>query len=181
MRISVVKKSLIQSKRDPSVTVTDISGQPGENAPGRHYIGATVPAAPAGFGYETRASAAASGRIDKAGRAEDLSWAHPAAIGAVLSYARTAYRNGFRGEAAAALDPYFALIGLDPARLASHSAGLRLALAPIAAMRNNLTRNLDYYGNPPGWVPRLNALSNLDLLKWCARPHTGRITSPTRC
>jgi hypothetical protein len=32
-------------------------------------------------------------------------------------------------------------------------------------MRNNLTRNLDYYGNPPAWVPRLNALSNLDILK----------------
>jgi len=83
----------------------------------------------------------------------------------VLSYARTAYRNGFREEAAAALDPYFALLGGDPGKLASMGTGLRLAFASITAMRNNLMRNLDYYGNPPGWVPRLNALSNLDILK----------------
>src|SRR5260370_22400507 len=39
----------------------------------------------------------------------DLSWAHPAAMAAVLSYARTAFRNGFRKEAAEALAPYYAV------------------------------------------------------------------------
>jgi hypothetical protein len=109
MRVVIVKHSIIEFSRNPSVALNDVTGKPGKNAPSRHYTGATVPAAPDGLAYETRASTAKSGRINKSAQAEDLSWAHPATVGAVLSYARTAYRNGFREEAAAALDPYFAL------------------------------------------------------------------------
>ena len=168
MRIVVVRHSAIESSRQPSVAVSEVAaGQPGASAKGRHYEGATgVPPAPDDLPYETtRSSTAQTGRITNERKAEDLSWAHPAAIGAVLSYARTAYRNGFREKAVAALDPYFALIGADPVTLASRDMGLRLAFASISAMRNNLLRNLDYYGNPPGWVPRLRALSNLEVLK----------------
>ncbi len=168
MRIVGVRHSAIESSRQPSVAVSEVAaGQPGASAKGRHYEGATgVPPAPDDLRYETtRSSTAQTGRITNERKAEDLSWAHPAAIGAVLSYARTAYRNGFREKAVAALDPYFALIGADPVTLASRDMGLRLAFASISAMRNNLLRNLDYYGNPPGWVPRLRALSNLEVLK----------------
>jgi len=35
----------------------------------------------------------------------------------------------------------------------------------IEAMRSNLLRNTDFYGNPPGWLPRLNLTTNLKLFE----------------
>jgi hypothetical protein len=95
----------------------------------------------------------------------DLSWAHPAAMAAVLSYARTAFRNGFREEAARALAPYQAVSVTQSGAVAQCSAEVRMAFASMTALYNNLVLDLDYYGNPPGWLPRLNALSNLSVLK----------------
>ena len=95
----------------------------------------------------------------------DLSWAHPAAMAAVLSYARMAFRNGFRNEAAEALAPYYALSVAQSGTVAQCSAEVRMAFNSMGALCDNLVLDLDYYGNPPGWVPRLNALSNLSVLK----------------
>ncbi len=180
MKIKIVKKSPIQSGRHSEVSVTEVTGRKGADAPGRCYEESPGPsarvrdevrpsAAKAG-GYETRRSAAKAGGKAHDGRPinlekDDLSWMHPAALAAVLGYARTAYRNGFREEAATALDPYYAFATGDPAKLASADTGLRLGFASVVAMCNNLVQDLDYYGNPPGWVPRLNALSNLEVLK----------------
>jgi hypothetical protein len=168
VRIKIVKKSPIESKRQPEASVKEVTGRSGATAPGRCFEGSPAPSAP--VAYETRRSAAKAGGKDHDGQPinlerRNLSWAHPAALAAVISYARTAYRNGFREEAARALDPYCALISDDPAKLVSIDTSLRLAFASIVAIRNNLVQNLDYYGNPPGWVPRLNALSNLEVLK----------------
>jgi hypothetical protein len=163
MRIVIVKHSLIESSRGPHVELTEVSGKPGQNASGRAYHGATVPSAPNGLQYDWRDTTAKNGSVSqKNAQGDDLSWAQFAAARAVLSYARTAYRNGFREEATAALDPYFALLG---DKIASMSTDMQNAFASIKAMGNNLGRNLDYYGNPPGWVPRLNALSNLQILQ----------------
>ncbi|MBL8659974.1 MAG: hypothetical protein JNM75_09485 [Rhodospirillales bacterium] len=86
-------------------------------------------------------------------------------MSAVLSHARTAYRNGFRDEAARALAPYYALAVLRADVVAQCDAEVRMALASVVALHDNLALDVDYYGNPPGWVPRLNALSNLSVLK----------------
>ena len=86
-------------------------------------------------------------------------------MAAVLNYARTAYRNGFREDAARALAPYYALTVLQPDAVAKCSAEVQMAFGSMVALYNNLALNVDYYGNPPGWVPRLNALSNLAVLK----------------
>ena len=146
--------------------VQEMSGRAGASAPGRHFEGTSAPAAP--VQYQTKRSAAKPGGNNNDGKPINrnetgLSWAHPAALAAVIAYARTAFRNGFREEAAAALDPYYVLAAGDAAKAAD--ANLRLALAQVVTMRNNLVQNLDYYGNPPGWAPRLNALSNLEVLK----------------
>jgi hypothetical protein len=95
----------------------------------------------------------------------DLAWAQPAAMAAVLSYARTAFRNGFRKEAADAIAPYYVLSVAQPGAVAQCSAEVRMAFASMTTLYDNLVLDLDYYGNPPGWVPRLNALSNLSVLK----------------
>ncbi len=162
LRIKIVKKSLINSKRGPEAGVTEVTGHNGADAPGRCFE--ETPGPPDQGAYQTKRSAAQAGQLVNQGK-DDLSWAHPAALAAVLSHARIAYRNGFREEAAAALDPYQELASADPATLGSADTRLRLAFASIVAMRNHLVQNLDYYGNPPGWVPRLNALSNLEVLK----------------
>lgn len=114
--------------------------------------------------FETRANSGQRGPQERVVRS-DLSWAHPAAMTALLSYARTAYRNGFRDEAARALAPYQALAVLRAEAVAQCGAEVRMAFASIVVLYNNLALGVDYYGNPPGWVPRLNALSNLAVLK----------------
>ena len=114
--------------------------------------------------FETRLNKAKYGERRMTKRAS-LSWAHPAAMTAVLSYARTAFRNGFRDDAASALAPYQAAAVLQADALAQCGAEVRMAFASIVSLANNLALNVDYYGNPPGWVPRLNALSNLGALK----------------
>lgn len=114
--------------------------------------------------FETRPNNGTPGRREHTERS-DLSWAHPAAMAAVLSYARTAFRNGFREDAARALAPYYALSVAQSGTVAKCSAEVRMAFASMAVLYNNLVLDLDYYGNPPGWVPRLNALSNLSVLK----------------
>lgn len=40
-----------------------------------------------------------------------------------------------------------------------------MAFGSMAALYNNLALDVAYYGNPPVWVPRLDALSNLAALK----------------
>ena len=167
IRIKIVKKSAVASKRTPEVSVTEVTGKSGASARGRRFKGIPAP-----DGCDEKVSAAKVGGqknngkpANLAGNGERLSWAHPAALAAVINHARTAYRNGFRDEAAAVLDPYFAIVSADPAKLAGIDPGLRLAFSSIVSMRNNLRQNLDYYGNPPGWVPRLNALSSLAVLK----------------
>lgn len=165
LRIDIVRKTPPwESDRQPEVRVQEIGGRPGAHAAGRHFEGTAAPTAP--VAYQTKRGAAKAGGNNNDGKPINknetgLSWAHPAALSAVIAYARTAFRNGFREEAAAALDPYYALA----AGAGAADVNLRLALAQVVTMRNNLVQNLDYYGNPPGWVPRLNALSNLENLK----------------
>ena len=40
-----------------------------------------------------------------------------------------------------------------------------MAMISVLSMKDSLDQNLDYYGNPPGWVPRLDALTNFALLQ----------------
>ena len=84
-------------------------------------------------------------------------WATPEAIDAVLAFARDAYRAGHRDLAQNALEPYYAT-------LLQHTGApdVQARFISIEAMRSNLRNNLDYYGNPPGWVPRLRLSTNLE-------------------
>ena len=114
--------------------------------------------------FLTRNSEARRGqRMQDQGKAPH--WAHPAAMAAVLTYARTAFRNGFRDEARRALEPYIALALLRADDVARCDVEVRMVLASMVSLHDRLSFDVDYYNNPPGWVPRLNALSNLAVLK----------------
>jgi len=172
------------SRHPPSVTLRDISGRKGRTAPGCKYVGEGKP----GDQFFEDATGRRDDRADAPHHAgavavkvrpykhggrnndqmpnnlnkADLSWLHPAALTATVGYARMAYRNGYRDVAATAIEPYYRLM-FDGPTLTDLDA--RLALTAFLSMKNNLEQNLDYYGNPPGWVPRLDALTNLALLK----------------
>ncbi len=57
---------------------------------------------------------------------------------------------------AATLEPYYAVLSAA----ASIPDGLKSQWIALQAMRTNLRQNTDYYGNPPGWVPRLAVTTN---------------------
>lgn len=78
-----------------------------------------------------------------------------------MQYARDAYLNGYRDEAREILTCYRDVIEWVPED--ARSAALVGQATEIAALLTQLKDNLDYYGNPPGWLPRLSLMSNLQL------------------
>jgi hypothetical protein len=103
------------------------------------------------------------GRDGQAGEAvvEDRGWLEPEVIDAVVACARDAHRNGHRDLARTLLEPYYAQLR----SAAGVSDELQFRAVSIEAMRENLRANLDYYGNPPGWLPRLRLSTNFDLFQ----------------
>ncbi|WP_176697757.1 GumC domain-containing protein [Candidatus Nitrospira nitrosa] len=88
-------------------------------------------------------------------------WPNHLAIEPALQYARDAYLNGYRDEAREILTCYRDVIEWVPED--ARSAALVGQATEIAALLTQLKDNLDYYGNPPGWLPRLSLMSNLQL------------------
>jgi hypothetical protein len=88
-------------------------------------------------------------------------WPNPLVIAPVLRYARDAYLNGHRAEAREILEIYSNVIDWIPAK--DRSAAMTAQATEIKALLAQLRNNLDYYGNPPGWLPRLSLVSNLEL------------------
>ena len=78
----------------------------------------------------------------------------------MLACARDAFRNGHRDLARTLLEPYYALLQSDDV-----DEELQFRAVSIAAMRDNICSNLDYYGNPAGWLPRMRLSSNFDLFQ----------------
>src|ERR1700677_1194986 len=169
----------------PSVTLRDISGRKGLNARGQRYESKGKPGdqfienatgqrddretTGTGFAVKVRPYKNGGRNNDQVpnnlNKANDWSWLHPTAVTATAGYARMAYRNGYREQAAAAIEPYCRLMFDGPKVAPPSDPDVRLALTAFLSMKNSLEQNLDYYGNPPGWVPRLDALTNLKLLK----------------
>lgn len=88
-------------------------------------------------------------------------WPNHLAVEPALQYARDAYLNGYRDEAREILTCYRDVIEWVPEN--GRSAALAGQATEIAILLTQLKNNLDYYGNPPGWLPRLSLMSNLQL------------------
>ena len=88
-------------------------------------------------------------------------WPNPLVIGPVLRYARDTYLNGHRAEAREILEIYTKVIDWVPAK--HRGAAMAAQATEIKALLTQMRNNLDYYGNPPGWLPRLSLVSNLQL------------------
>lgn len=88
-------------------------------------------------------------------------WLRAEAVDAVLAFARAAFRDGHREAARRAIEPYYVLFR-NPSQQQQGPQFSSQAIV-LSTMRENLLANLDYYGNPPGWLPRLSVSSNLAL------------------
>jgi hypothetical protein len=140
VQMDVVKRTWpFESGRSPMLLVTAVRASDGASAPARQ------------------------GRDGQAGQAvaEDRGWLEPEVIDAVLACARDAHRNGHRDLARELLEPYYAQLR-SGARVSDE---LEFRAVSIQAMRENLRANLDFYGNPPGWLPRLRLSTNFDLFQ----------------
>jgi hypothetical protein len=120
------------------------TSQPGNNAP------APSPAHPAGN----------PGTYAVAG-SPAYSWLHPYNLQVALSYVADAYLNGQFNTAQQILSAYDQALNAYTAPPAAFQTAFSQAVQTITNLLNRLAANLDYYGNPAGWVPMLSFQSNL--------------------
>ncbi len=143
--IEIVKTDVIESSRSPSIVLQDVSAKKGTDAP---------------FDY-SQCKPGENGSIQPIPIAPTSTamWIHPAALNAVITYASDAFRNGWLDDAKAILAPYYNAL---QATTDSELTALQIA---IGTMRSHLEqkRLVDYFGNPIGWVPRLNVTTNFDI------------------
>ena len=94
--------------------------------------------------------------------AETFSWLHPLSLRMTLAYAKDTYRFGHLDEAAFLLRTY--VTALDEYRessewsVISDTARVDFGLMhdEMRILLHRMDSNLDYYGNPAGWVPMLS-------------------------
>lgn len=109
--------------------------------------------------------------IGQSGSEEEITsygWLEPRLLRTVTSYAKTVLRQAGpdgRKVAFETIEPYWRELGKWEAELEKGGGLLPLDVQTckhiLDNLVDNLTRNLDIYGNPPGWVPRFSSDSYL--------------------
>ena len=88
-------------------------------------------------------------------------WFHPYVLRPILLHAKDAYINGNLDYVQSLLEEYLGLLELCagdiPADLANELIQLRTEMENL---RSRIANGLDYFGNPPGWVPMLSFEAN---------------------
>ncbi|WP_192348709.1 hypothetical protein [Algoriphagus sp. Y33] len=90
-------------------------------------------------------------------------WLRPVLLETMLGYAKTHFRDGDRNKAQWILDHYALAIDTIPLTLRD-DMHLSSLIREVELYHRRLNQNLDFYGYPPGWIPRMSALSNLKIL-----------------
>ena len=137
LRLRVVRRSWPESSQAPSAAYELVYGSYGASAAGQ-------------TGRD-----GAPGATCLKDQESTIAWLHETALDCVLACARDAVRNGQRGAAIRLLDPYHAELD-DAARAGTLPPRLAAQAVELRSLQTNIAANLDYYGNPPGWVPRLH-------------------------
>jgi len=146
MTIKIVKSSLVESERAPEKLVTPVTASPGSSTP------------------EQTAESGVTGAV-RLEAAAGTAWIHPVTLGSVVNCATDAFRNGYREAADALLRNYAEPLSAAVAGGTQLPGELFARQIEIEALRNRLRANVDYYGHPPGWVPRLDAKSNFIVME----------------
>ncbi len=90
-------------------------------------------------------------------------WLHPLVLKPILAYLEDTYMHGNYDEAARLLRSYIPIAEEYVANCKDPDLRMRAqeALLQMATLRHRLASNLDYFGNPAGWVPMLSFEANL--------------------
>ena len=91
-------------------------------------------------------------------------WLHPTSARAILAYAEDLYRLGFLTRARTELSFLASAIASDEA-ITDASDEYVMVRHRVEALLARLSSNLDYFGNPAGWVPALDFPTTLKLLE----------------
>ncbi|RWN59391.1 hypothetical protein [Mesorhizobium sp.] len=160
LELMIVRKSLpIESPRKPgrSLTTCPIVITPGLGS-------ASV--ASAAFGNAGKVIQLSSAKLDLTPQMKRQldqgagAWLQPWALEAVLHFVSDAYVAGHREVVKPMLEPYIQALKDLPKPLPPE---LLSQATKIDSLLTRIANNLDYYGNPPGWVPRLSLASNIQL------------------
>jgi len=90
-------------------------------------------------------------------------WVCSILLETMLGFAKTNYREGRRQWAKWILDHYTRGAEALPEPL-KEDMQMAALIREMELYQRKLTQNLDFYGYPPGWIPKLSALSNLNIL-----------------
>jgi hypothetical protein len=144
-----------------------------ENFPGG-WIVSWMDAAPGKSAKGADGSDGAGGKTERVDDAQ--AWLHAYVVEPVLRYVRETWLAGDRRPARWLLPIY--QTALANAESANSTVTRDHVLANFAQdinrMRLRVDANLDYFGNPVGWVPRLGALTTIKMLK-LSRPAIAKL------
>jgi hypothetical protein len=122
-------------------------------------------------GADTPAPLGTAGQVGGLVLTNPAAWLHSFAVRGVLRYAKDAYLDGHATEVHAMLSDYLACLeALQPAvgsvtNLSdaefAETTGLDQLNLEIGTLLHRIDSNLDFFGNPAGWVPLLSFEANL--------------------
>lgn len=128
----------------------------------------TAPKAPGSNATAPSGVAGVSGMVQIV--AEPGDWIHPFALRAVIQFAKDAYMNGRIAEARSILNDYRELLRAHSQSLPENeevsdavfakSVNLDQITIEVENLLHRIDSNLDYFGNPAGWVPMLSFEAN---------------------
>ncbi|MBX3732221.1 MAG: hypothetical protein KF791_06460 [Verrucomicrobiae bacterium] len=127
--------------------------------------------APRVRGADAPAPPGAPGEAGALALADPSAWLHSFSVRGVMQFARDAYLNGHDAAARGLLADYrdsirtlhpdaVPIAGLDDAA-AAEATRLDQAALEVDTLLHRMDSNLDYFGNPGGWVPMLSFEANL--------------------
>lgn len=90
-------------------------------------------------------------------------WLHPNVLESIINYCKDTFLTGDRRPARWLLSIYLDLI--KELKYTPEDFLTRNLINELSVINNKVSKNLDYFGNPVGWIPRLSALSNIDIMK----------------
>lgn len=92
----------------------------------------------------------------------DYSWLHPCVAKTMLQYTDYLYQNDYRQDVQNLVNEYIRLITDYRATNAwtglsdKNKLQLETSLNELVILSNRISNGIDYFGNPPGWVPMLS-------------------------
>lgn len=100
--------------------------------------------------------------VVKPSKSGELDWLHPSTLQAVITYCKDLYLNGHLDAAQTILKDYYAMLTPDANQPLPEEFTLQFEVQrlEIEALLHRLSSNLDYFGNPAGYVPMLSLQSN---------------------